>query len=64
VPGDQKDRKLEVQGVVDIVVVYNDTAAEDDPDGDDSGCTELGTSTRLLLVMGSYGRGEIPGVVT
>lgn len=62
-PGDQEDRELEIQGVVDIVVVYNDTAAEDNPDGNDSSCIEFSTGARLLLVMSCRRWREIPGVV-
>jgi hypothetical protein len=34
----QKDGILEVEGVVQIIVVYNHAGAEDDPDGDDGAC--------------------------
>jgi len=62
-PSDQEHGILEIQGVVEIVVVDNDTTAEDDPYGDDSGCTELRTSARLLLVLSSSRWREIPVVI-
>jgi len=62
-PGNQKHRVLEMQGVVDIVVVDNNTTAEDNPNGDDSSCAELRAGTGLLLVVGYCWRREFTVVV-
>lgn len=38
----KKDRVLELEGVVDVVVVDDDCRTKRDPDGDDGGCRGLG----------------------
>lgn len=38
---DQKYGKLEVEGVIQVVVVHNHSRTQDDPYGDDSRCREL-----------------------
>ena len=40
-PGDEEDRILEVECVVDVVVVDNDSRGENDPDRNDHYCREL-----------------------
>jgi hypothetical protein len=40
-PGDEEDRILEVESVVDVVVVDNDCRGENDPDRNDDGCRKL-----------------------
>jgi len=35
-PADKKYGKLEVQGVIDIVIINYDAGAKDDPDGNDN----------------------------
>ena len=40
-PGDEEDRILEVESVVDVVVIDNDCRGENDPDRNDDYCSEL-----------------------
>jgi hypothetical protein len=51
--GDKEDRVLEVEGVVEKIVVYDDSGAEDDPDGNYGGGGQPGPGRcwcRLVLL--------------